>query len=373
MVDFDSGIKIIEVRIRNFRSLRELNINLDWLTILIGENNSGKTSFLDALFVAIGAGKRIITSEDVFLAKNEKTVPKDRDILIDILIKPIDNNGNSIDTFPEGGYWLGLFGEGVAQDDSGNDYVGIRTKISYNSSKGDYEIERRFFSEWQNDLANFNNTKISSHRVPIQSIEPLALYFMDAKRDIRDELQNRGSFWYKLVSNPGISEGNIEKLEAKLELLNSEILAESSNLKHIQSHLNEIYKSLGCEKNAVTITPIPRYLRNLNEGANINFSTKNAQTFPLDRHGMGTRSLAAILTFRAYTEWRKKIAKDDRVHIMLAVEEPEAHLHPQAQRALFNQIENISGQRIISTHSSYIASQADITQFRCFSFYRIRL
>ncbi|MEA3283263.1 MAG: AAA family ATPase [Euryarchaeota archaeon] len=52
----DSGIKIIEVRIRNFRSLKEVNVSLDWLTVLIGENNSGKTSFLDALSAAIGAG-----------------------------------------------------------------------------------------------------------------------------------------------------------------------------------------------------------------------------------------------------------------------------------------------------------------------------
>ncbi len=30
-----SGIKIEEVRIRNFRSLQEVNVSSDWLTILI--------------------------------------------------------------------------------------------------------------------------------------------------------------------------------------------------------------------------------------------------------------------------------------------------------------------------------------------------
>ncbi|KAF5417572.1 MAG: DNA replication and repair protein RecF [Candidatus Methanogaster sp.] len=63
----DSGIKIIEVRIRNFRSLREVDVSLDWLTVLIGENNSGKTSFLDALSASIGAGQRVISERDVFL------------------------------------------------------------------------------------------------------------------------------------------------------------------------------------------------------------------------------------------------------------------------------------------------------------------
>ncbi|MCD6395396.1 MAG: DUF2813 domain-containing protein, partial [Planctomycetes bacterium] len=53
-------------------------------------------------------------------------------------------------------------------------------------------------------------------------------------------------------------------------------------------------------------------------------------------------------------------------HPMLALEEPEAHLHPQAHRALFKQIEEMPGQRITSTHSPYIAGQAKVAQFRHF-------
>lgn len=77
-----SGIKIIEIRTRNFRSLKQVDVYLDNLTVLIGENNSGKTSFLEALFAAIGAGKRVITPDDVFLAPGEKNAPKNRSIII---------------------------------------------------------------------------------------------------------------------------------------------------------------------------------------------------------------------------------------------------------------------------------------------------
>lgn len=50
----DSGIRIIEVRVRNFRSLRSVDVELDRVTVLVGQNNSGKTSLLDAMYAAMG-------------------------------------------------------------------------------------------------------------------------------------------------------------------------------------------------------------------------------------------------------------------------------------------------------------------------------
>jgi putative ATP-dependent endonuclease of OLD family len=49
-----------------------------------------------------------------------------------------------------------------------------------------------------------------------------------------------------------------------------------------------------------------------------------------------------------------------------AFEEPEAHLHPQAQRAVLNVIDQIPGQRFISTHSPYVAAIADVYDIRLF-------
>jgi putative ATP-dependent endonuclease of OLD family len=364
----DSGIKIVEVRIRNFRSLKEVNVSLDWLTVLIGENNSGKTSFLDALFAAIGAGKRVISAEDVFLAPSENNVPKNREITIDLLIRPNDGNGNIIDTFPEGSYWVALWGNGVSQDDNDNDFVAIRTRMKWDSTRGEYITERKFLIDWQDDPNNWHLAKINetAGSVTAAKIEPLAFHLLDAKRDIRDELQSRSSFWYKLASDPGLSDVQIKDLEKALTELNEAIISGSDVLVHVQEHLDDLYKTIGGDKDSVSITPIPRYLRDLSKGMDVNYATKGAQTFPLARHGMGTRSLAAVLTFRAYTTWRQKNAKDDKVHPMLALEEPEAHLHPQAQRALFKQLEEIPGQRIISTHSPYIAGQAKVAQFRHF-------
>jgi len=360
-----SGIFIKEVRVRNYRSLQEVNVSFDWLTVLIGENNSGKTSFLEALHTAIGAGNRSVSVEDIFLASPEKTVPKDREVIIDLLIRPTDDKGNIIETFPKGSYWLALWGEGVSQDDKENDFMGIRTRMMWDSTKNEYVVERKFLGDWQIDPKKLNLSRIKES-VSSTQIEPLALYLMDAKRDIKEELQSRNSFWYKMVSDPGLDDALMKKLETALTKLNEEIISGSEVLAHVQNNLDDIYKTIRCDKGSVHIAPIPRHLRDLSKGMDVNFATKGAQTFPLSRHGMGTRSLAAVLIFRAYTTWRQKKARNDKVHPMLALEEPESHLHPQAQRALFTQIQQIPGQRIISTHSPYIASQAKIDQLRHF-------
>ena len=46
-------MKLREVVVKNFRNLADVRIPISDTTILVGENNSGKTAFLDALTVAL--------------------------------------------------------------------------------------------------------------------------------------------------------------------------------------------------------------------------------------------------------------------------------------------------------------------------------
>jgi putative ATP-dependent endonuclease of OLD family len=71
----ESEIRIFEVRVRNFRSLKSVDIMINRLTVLIGANNSGKTSFLEALSAAVGLGRRNLTEDDIYLAPTESRRP----------------------------------------------------------------------------------------------------------------------------------------------------------------------------------------------------------------------------------------------------------------------------------------------------------
>ena len=366
-VSIDSGIRIVEIRIRNFRSLKAVDVSLPKMVVLTGENNSGKTSFLLALFSAIGASKRSIGKDDIFLDPSEKEVPKERKIIIDILIRPVINSGDIVDIFPEGSYWTALWGAGISQDDNGDDFMAFRTAVTWNSVKSEYEVDKRFLNEWKEDSSGIEN--YSSESMPVVSskmIEPLAMYFMDAKRDIEEDLKHPGSFWRKLTSNLGLSTETVREIEESLSRINEKMVEESEILSHLKNHMLELNKLVASNEKGVEVAPIARRLGDLSKGIDLNFTTDGAQTFALSQHGMGTRSLASVLVFRAFMSWRQKQLKNDSIHSMLALEEPEAHLHPQAQRAIMSQINQIPGQIIVSTHSPYVVSQVQVLSIRNF-------
>lgn len=362
-----SGIAVLRVRVRNFRCLRAVTAELGATSVLIGENNVGKTSFIDAIHAAIGSGVRGLSEDDIFLGQGESAPPKDRDITVDLLIRPVDANHNPLATFPEESPWTALWGNGIAQNDDGNDIVIIRARLAWAPSRGEYVTERYFLREWLDTEDAARDAPRMNAPLGNQQIEPLALFSLDAKRDVVDDLKSRSSLWGKLVSDPGLPADAVEKIEEALSQINETIVSGSAVLSHVESHLHGVAAILCCDEKGIAIAPVPRHLRDLNRGMDVKMTVSGSSSFPLARQGMGTRALATMLLFRAYMTWKQKTFTNDALHPFVSIEEPEVHLHPHAQRALFDHLRGIPGQCIISTHSPYVCSQASISEFLHFT------
>ena len=361
----DSGIALTDVRISNFRSLGDVEMELGDLTVLIGSNNAGKTSFLDALFAAVGSGRKALGQEDVRLMPDEAVAPKERAVVIDVRIRAVGADGLIAASFPEGSFWVELWGTSFILAADGSESVGIRTRLAWNPIKGDYVADRKFLREWR-PFAGWLATPVSEKVVTAQQLEPIALHYIDAKRDLDDDLRRQGSFWRRLTEDLGLPDADIAELEEALSGINQDIVDKSAVLKHLKEHLGDLQSVVAADSGGVDISPVARKLRDLAKGVDVSFSTAGSQSFPLARHGMGTRSLASLLVFRAFASWRNKQATDSggKVHSILELEEPESHLHPQGQRSLFAHIRQITGQRIVSTHSPYFAGQARLEDLR---------
>ncbi|WP_439892500.1 ATP-dependent nuclease [Ralstonia sp. 25C] len=364
----ESGVAITDVRVSNFRSLANIEVELNDLTVLIGANNAGKTSFLDAMFAAIGSGRKLLGQDDIRLMHGEAMPPKDRRVVIDIRIRPVDEIGKVVEKFPEGSFWTALWGSGIVLDDHDFDeFMAFRTTLTWRVEKADYVVERLFLKEWRS-FEEWIETPTQDKQLSATQLEPVALHYIDAKRDLEDDFRRQGSFWRRMTEDLGLSGDDVTELEATLTGINQQIVDKSSMLQRLKTNLSDLQVVVSADSAGIDIAPVARKLRDLSKGVDVSFSTAGAQSFPLARHGMGTRSLASLLVFRAFTAWRGDVAADngDKLHSVLALEEPESHLHPQAQRSLFAHIKKIKGQRVVSTHSPYFAGQAQLEDLRLF-------
>ncbi|EFM6143453.1 AAA family ATPase, partial [Escherichia coli] len=61
------SILINSVRISGFRGIKEIEVELGRIAVLLGTNNAGKTSFLKSLQLALGDYQRYFSDEDLHI------------------------------------------------------------------------------------------------------------------------------------------------------------------------------------------------------------------------------------------------------------------------------------------------------------------
>ena len=190
---------------------------------------------------------------------------------------------------------------------------------------------------------------------------------MDAQRDIVLDLRDRNSYFGRLLSKIKIGDGLLKEIEEKIKTINQSIVLNSPELASIKVELQKLKNTVSTVAE-IELNPVNERIRDIHRGISISLQDLSSESFSLEYHGMGTRSWATVLTYGAFIAWQyKKMEQENQpYHTILALEEPEAHLHPHAQRTLYNQLSEMKGQKIISTHSPFIASQCQLHEMRHF-------
>lgn len=350
---------ISKVEIYNFRSHKNTFIELSETNVLIGQNNTGKTAFLDAVNHAIGRRKGL-PSEDDFYASEDKFDPKNSEPIRIILEfrETKDNRFSDIVSY--------IFDKAIQFDeeqypDDPIKYIRMCYEVKYDKERDRYVDERYF--------VDINNKKLPKDSVVKRNHSSFfPFFYLTTLRDINTEIKNKSSFWGKLKAS--IDYKDKEKdIKQLIEQLNDLLIADNVTVNELISKLKELEHSVRITPDSIYLQAFSKRSWELLDELNIYLKTANSNlALPIAKHGMGTQNIAILLIFNAYLDiLLPKIVENEEATPIIGIEEPEAHIHPQAQRAVFRQISNMKGQKIISTHSTFIVDQAKIYDYLVFN------
>ena len=339
--------------VENYRSITKANeLPLSNLTILIGPNNEGKSNLLRALVFTLSFIRNERNSYRGYSfrskSRNARTYPYGR---LSEMNYDIDRD----------------FPRNLPRDDKSRSIFKVVLALTLNEKKKLSKIIGRKFYD---DLVI---------QLTFQKGQPIFLYIRDTS-DLKHKLGDYSDDIFQFIDQhlavsyiPAIRDSNqtveiIEDMIAeelstlendkrynvlmnKLEKLQNPILtALSVNLTKSVSEFWPIVKSihLDSKERIKRISRLPTSVQ-VDDGINT----------PLELKGDGLKSLMAISIIQHLT--RQRAAKKN---IILLIEEPESHLHPDAIHKLRDVIVDISSknQVIISTHSPLLVNHSDVSR-----------
>ncbi len=347
------------IRIAGFRGLENIEISLPRVSVLIGTNNSGKTSVIKALQLALGDYSRYLTDEDFHIDPDDVRAEK---ILVDVRIVPIGEDEAPNQTFDD--EWAQEFGDKIRAESNGYQFLAMRTIGTPDTVKGGFVVEHYALDQWP-DISVWQDEITSKRQQIRRRFDALPFISIDAQRDIHQDLKDKSSFVGKVLSSIKYDETDVQKLEEMIAQINQEAVEKSEPLKGLKNQLDTLNQSF-VGTGQTELTPFPKKIRDLSKRFSVNYGETGNSSFSMEYHGMGTRSWASMLTVKAFIDLMDSKHKEEAKPFfpVLTVEEPEAHLHPNAQRTLYQQLVDTNGQVIISTHSPYLAAMSSLQGLR---------
>jgi putative ATP-dependent endonuclease of OLD family len=328
-ISWGASMRIKELVIKNLRNFREevkikpRIIHGNDIVVLIGENNAGKSSLLSILHMIFNPDRSIRTLEF------EETDFYDINQPIEVKII-LENLGDELCA-----EFVGLVdSEQIGGKDAYT--LSLNFTVIYNNETREAEPMLVFTRQLERSVS-FGEKKL------------ISFFFQDAMRDYRAIKSNRGSLFGRILNQINLTEQEEEilsKLEEASESLrgNSEIAEFTQGVADITRQIIDLPRVddlLRLTVAAATSVDIKKYIQ-------MQLKHHTADKYlNVDQLGLGLQSVLTVSIFRAFAGIGR--LKEG----IFAIDEPESHLYPHAQRKMYREILQLSRTRQVwvATHS----------------------
>ena len=242
-------------------------------------------------------------------------------------------------------------------------HVTLRVTSQFDKLAGDFVTDWEFLNAAGNGLGP--KSRSPQTLSTLQRLCPT--FYLSALRDATKDFSPRSSFWAPFLRNPSIEPALRKQIEDELSALNTKVIDAHGNLQKVKTNMAKAQQIVALGKNdPVSIEALPSRILDVLSRTQINMVSTTGASIPLGRHGAGAQSLSVIFLFEAFLDAMLADAYDRLSEPIMALEEPEAHLHPSAIRRLWSTIESMKGQKIIATHSGDLLSEVPLLSIRRF-------
>ena len=354
-------MRLTRVEIENFRSIRHVVVDLCDTTVLVGPNNAGKTAILDALRIALtrrwGQRGTGFSEYDIHMADEAADPKTSSGVTIELRSEEREPDEWSNDTREDLGDIVQL------NVKSGLRSVCMRTRCVWNADTDSFEPSWEFLDAGRQPLVG-----VGARRVNLERFwRYLPVFYLGALRDVGDEFSVRSSqFWTRLLKDLNIPPELETRAVRVLDLLNRRILKADPRLANIADTLSGATRVAARDKEGgLDLRMVPLKTWDLLSRAEIILRNEEALPWlPLRRQGQGLQSLSVIFLFQAFVDHLLHELYAPGSEPVLALEEPETHLHPQAVRTLWRHVHALPGQKIVTTHSPYFVQHVPFRDLR---------
>ena len=340
---------LTRVSIENYKSIRHCDISVSELSILIGENGTGKTSILEAMLYFYNNLTESCASNDVFDENNRFSNEVRITLFFDFseFVKISKSNSDEPD----------LFGEQGEQSESQIKYSGYYKTILSIAAKTPNHILPVTLTQIKGKSIQWDYSY--EDRLIFRSLFPF--FFVDARSL---DVTEWGYIWDILGELSKVSHEERKNLELKIhEILIDESRETSKKLKGITAVFDNSNVSV---KRATSKEFAKNLSRVYFSGETIHHNGKQ-----LGYYSTGTNSVKYIeLMLKSIDE----IAKTKLKEPIILIDEPEISLHPLYIDELSDVIANVGTRLriIVSTHSARLTKNL-ISDVENISLYNVKL